>query len=147
MPIATETFTRRQALAGLGVGAAALVLPGCATTSRASTTADPAALLARHVARVNHVHCKDVRRPVLERAWAEDMSFMGAVLEGIFTVPGDGLVDYPPLLRQLHDAGYAGWIVVEAEQDPAKAHPLTDATMGYRNLRQMAEAAGFTIEN
>ena len=108
---------------------------------------DPAALLARHVARVNHVHCKDVRQPVFERAWAEDMSFMGAVLEGIFTVPGDGSVDYPPLLRQLHDAGYAGWIVVEAEQDPAKAHPLTYATMGYRNLRQMAEAAGFTIEN
>lgn len=106
---------------------------------------DPAALLARHVKRVNHVHCKDIRRPVLEKAWANDMSFMDAVLEGIFTVPGDGSVDYPPLLRRLADAGYEGWLVVEAEQDPAKADPLTYATMGYKNLRRMAEAAGFTV--
>lgn len=106
---------------------------------------DPAALLTRHIGRVNHVHCKDARRPMLERAWAEDMSFMGAVLEGIFTVPGDGSVDYPPLLAQLHDAGYEGWLVVEAEQDPAKAHPLTYATMGFTNLRRMTEAAGFTV--
>ena len=106
---------------------------------------DPAALLARHIGRVNHVHCKDIRRKVLERAWAEDMSFMGAVMEGIFTVPGDGSVDYPPLLKRLADAGYGGWLVVEAEKDPAKAHPLTYATMGYKNLRRMAEAAGFTV--
>ncbi|MBI4921473.1 MAG: myo-inosose-2 dehydratase [Devosia nanyangense] len=106
---------------------------------------DPAALLARHIGRVNHVHCKDVRRPALERAWAEDMSFMGAVLDGIFTVPGDGSVDYPPLLTRLREAGYDGWLVVEAEQDPAKAHPLTYATMGYSNLKRMAEAAGFTV--
>jgi inosose dehydratase len=108
---------------------------------------DPAALLERHIGRVNHVHCKDVRHPVLERAWAEDMSFMGAVLEGIFTVPGDGSIDYPPLLRRLANAGYAGWIVVEAEQDPAKAHPLTYATMGYTNLRRMAEAAGLDVQD
>ena len=106
---------------------------------------DPAALLARHVKRVNHVHCKDIRRPVLEKAWANDWSFMHAVLEGIFTVPGDGSVDYPPLLKRLADAGYSGWLVVEAEQDPAKANPLTYATMGYRNLRSMAEEAGFTV--
>jgi inosose dehydratase len=108
---------------------------------------DPAALLARHVKRVNHVHCKDIRLPVLEKAWANDMSFMDAVLEGIFTVPGDGSVDYPPLLRRLADAGYEGWLVVEAEQDPAKANPLTYATMGYKNLRRMAEEAGFTVSD
>ena len=106
---------------------------------------DPQALLERHIKRVTHVHCKDIRRPVLERAWAEDMSFMGAVMEGIFTVPGDGSIEYPPLLKRLADAGYEGWLVVEAEQDPAKAHPLTYATMGYTNLRRMAEAAGFTV--
>ncbi len=108
---------------------------------------DPAALLARHVGRVNHVHCKDIRRSVLEQAWATDMSFMDAVLAGIFTVPGDGSVDYPPLLARLAEAGYSGWLVVEAEQDPARANPLTYATMGYRNLRRMAEAAGFTVSD
>ncbi len=106
-----------------------------------------APLLARHVGRVNHVHCKDIRRSVLEQAWATDMSFMDAVLAGIFTVPGDGSVDYPPLLARLAEAGYSGWLVVEAEQDPARANPLTYATMGYRNLRRMAEAAGFTVSD
>jgi inosose dehydratase len=106
---------------------------------------DPAALLQRHIARVVHVHCKDLRRAVLERALAEDMSFMGAVLEGIFTVPGDGCIAFPPLLRQLREHGYQGWFVVEAEQDPRKAHPLTYARMGYANLSKMAREAGFTV--
>jgi inosose dehydratase len=106
---------------------------------------DPEQLLRRHVARVVHVHCKDVRPAVLARARAEDMSFMAAVMEGIFTVPGDGALDYATLLRILADNGYAGWLVVEAEQDPAKAHPLTYATMGYRNLKALAAAAGFTV--
>jgi inosose dehydratase len=106
---------------------------------------DPAALLGRHIARVVHVHCKDVRRAVLDRALAEDMSFMGAVLEGVFTVPGDGCIAFTPLLRRLCEAGYAGWLVVEAEQDPRKAHPLTFARLGYRNLRAMAIAAGLEV--
>jgi inosose dehydratase len=106
---------------------------------------DPAALLERHIARVVHVHCKDVRRAVLDRALAEDMSFMGAVLEGVFTVPGDGCIAFTPLLRRLCEAGYAGWLVVEAEQDPRKAHPLTFARLGYRNLRAMAIAAGLEV--
>jgi inosose dehydratase len=108
---------------------------------------DPAALLARHIGRVNHVHCKDIRRPILERAWRDDMSFMGAVVEGIFTVPGDGSIDYLPLLKRLHDNGYEGWLVVEAEQDPARANPLTYATMGYNNLKRLAGSAGFTVED
>ena len=91
------------------------------------------------------MHCKDTRKQVLERARAEDMSFMGAVLEGIFTVPGDGCIDYAAILRVLADAGYSGWLVVEAEQDPAKAHPLTYATMGFKNLSRLANEAGFTI--
>jgi inosose dehydratase len=107
---------------------------------------NPEALLARHVRRVVHVHCKDVRPAPLERARRDDMSFMGAVLEGIFTVPGDGAIRYERLLPMLALNGYAGWLVVEAEQDPAKAHPLTYATMGYRNLAAFAEAAGFEIE-
>jgi inosose dehydratase len=106
---------------------------------------DPKSLLRRHVGRVVHVHCKDVRADILKRARAEDMSFMGAVMAGIFTVPGDGAQDYATLLRILADAGYSGWLVVEAEQDPAKAHPLTYATMGYRNLKTLAENAGLNV--
>jgi inosose dehydratase len=107
--------------------------------------ADPAAILERHVGRVVHVHCKDVRQPVMRRAIAEDMTFIQAVLEGVFTVPGDGSIAFAPLLRRLRDAGYAGWLVVEAEQDPRKAPPLTNARLGYGNLRAMAEQAGFAI--
>jgi inosose dehydratase len=107
---------------------------------------DPASLLERHLARVVHFHCKDVRRPILDKARAEDMSFMGAVLEGIFTVPGDGCVPFPALLRRLREGGYAGWLVVEAEQDPKKAHPLTYASIGHRNLKAAAEEAGFEVQ-
>jgi inosose dehydratase len=60
-------------------------------------------------------------------------------------VPGDGFIDYPSILAVLAGAGYSGWLVVEAEQDPARAHPLTYATMGYRNLSRLAKEAGFTV--
>lgn len=108
---------------------------------------DPVALATRHVARIVHVHCKDTRPDMLARARREDMSFMQAVMDGIFTVPGDGSIDYATILRRLHDEGYAGWLVVEAEQDPRKAIPLTYATMGHRNLVALAEAAGFAVES
>jgi inosose dehydratase len=107
---------------------------------------DPLALMKRHVKRIVHVHCKDARKDILEKARREDMSFMGAVMEGIFTVPGDGSIDYLPILRVLADNAYSGWLVVEAEQDPKKAHPLTYATLGFRNLKRMAEEAGFAVE-
>jgi inosose dehydratase len=106
---------------------------------------DPLALATRHLRRIVHVHCKDVRAPVLKRARREDMSFMDAVLAGIFTVPGDGAVDFATILQRLWHAGYSGWLVVEAEQDPAKAHPLTYARMGYENLIALAGGAGFRI--
>jgi inosose dehydratase len=106
---------------------------------------DPVALLKRHVARVVHVHCKDARKALLEKARSSDESFMQAVLDGVFTVPGDGFIDFPALLRILHGAGYAGWLVCEAEQDPAKAHPLTYAKLGFANLNRMAREAGFTV--
>lgn len=106
---------------------------------------DPAALLARHLDRVVHFHCKDVRQAVLKRARAADMSFMDAVLGGIFTVPGDGAVNFETLLRPLATRGYDGWLVVEAEQDPKKAHPLTYATKGHDALLAAARAAGFDV--
>jgi inosose dehydratase len=88
---------------------------------------DPLALVRDHVHRVGHVHLKDLRPDVLERYRHEDPSFHDAILEGIFTVPGDGAIDFAPILQALDDAGYTGWLVVEAEQDPAKAEPLTYA--------------------
>lgn len=102
---------------------------------------DPAAAAERHAARVVHVHCKDIRRAVMEEARRRDLPFLDAVLEGVFTVPGDGCVDYGAVLPPLAAAGYAGWLVVEAEQDPAKAHPLTYARMGHDNLARFARAA------
>ena len=107
---------------------------------------DPIALLKRHVARVVHVHCKDARPDVLKRARSTDESFMQAVLDGVFTMPGDGMVDFPAIFSILHDAGYAGWVVAEAEQDPAKANPLTYARMGFCNLARFALKAGFSVE-
>jgi myo-inosose-2 dehydratase len=95
--------------------------------------ADPAALARRYRDRISHVHTKDVRRDVMEKARKERLSFLDAVIAGVFTVPGDGMVDYPAMFREL--PGYSGWVVVEAEQDPKKAHPLTYAKMGYKNLR------------
>ncbi len=106
---------------------------------------DPVSLLKRHVARVVHVHCKDAPERAARRARATDESFMQAVLDGVFTVPGDGFVDFATILSILHDAGYQGWLVCEAEQDPAKAHPLTYAKMGFANLDRMARQVGFTV--
>ena len=72
-------------------------------------------------------------------------SFLESVINGAFTVPGDGSVDFESLLGLLQQGGYQGWLVVEAEQDPAKAHPLTEARMGYDNLRRAASGAGLAV--
>ena len=106
---------------------------------------DPVAMLTRHVGRVVHVHCKDCRRVQLSAARARDESFMQAVLDGVFTVPGDGFVDFPALLAILRRAGYDGWLICEAEQDPAKAFPLAYAKMGYSNLVRLAREAAFAV--
>jgi inosose dehydratase len=105
--------------------------------------ADPVALARRHRGRIAHVHCKDVRGPMLDAARRDNSSFLDAVVAGVFTVPGDGMVDFPGVLAEL--SGYDGWLVVEAEQDPAKAHPLTYASLGFNNLTRLANHAGFEI--
>jgi inosose dehydratase len=102
--------------------------------------ADPASLARRYRDRISHVHAKDARRDVMDQARGRRLSFLDAVIAGVFTVPGDGCIDYPAVFNAL--AGYSGWVVVEAEQDPAKAHPLTYAQMGYRNLRAFLADAG-----
>lgn len=102
--------------------------------------ADPVAVARRHGSRIVHVHCKDVRPDVLAAARRSDWSFLDAVRRGVFTVPGDGALDYPALLRVLADVGYAGWLVVEAEQDPALAPPLRYARLGHDHLRALLAA-------
>jgi inosose dehydratase len=85
---------------------------------------DPAKLAKDYIGRIAHVHLKDIRKPILEKVKAEKLSFLQSVREGVFTVPGDGIVDFPPVIKILEKANYEGWMVVEAEQDPAKAIPL-----------------------
>jgi inosose dehydratase len=100
---------------------------------------DVLALLQRHVARVVHVHCKDVRPQVIAQARNDGWSFLTGVLNGTFTVPGDGVIDYLAVLTTLHQAGYEGWLVVEAEQDPAVAPSYRYASMGYQCLRAIVD--------
>lgn len=95
---------------------------------------DSKSILQNYHERILHVHCKDIRKQVLEKSLKEDLSFRGAFLEGAFTVPGDGCIDYQPLFNVLKKNNYSGWLVVEAEQDPAKANPLEYAKIGYNYL-------------
>lgn len=103
------------------------------------------AVTRRHAARVVHVHCKDVRPAVLKDVRARNLSFLEAVLAGVFTVPGDGFIDYAAFARVLAGIGYKGWAVVEAEQDPKKAPPFEYSTKGCEHLTKAFKSAGFAI--
>jgi inosose dehydratase len=94
-----------------------------------------------------HVHCKDIRKEVLEKSLKNNSTFRQAFLDGAFTVPGDGCIDYKPFLKSLKDINYSGWLVVEAEQDPAKANPFEYAKIGYNYLSKTAKDCGFEIIN
>jgi len=100
---------------------------------------DPVPLLRRHAPRVVHVHCKDVRPSVIAKSRNDGWSFLRGVLAGTFTVPGDGVIDYDAVLAVLHDAGYQGWLVVEAEQDPAVAPSYAYAKKGYETLKRIVD--------
>ena len=95
--------------------------------------------------RIIHVHCKDIRKDVLEKSLKNDSTFRQAFLDGAFTVPGDGCIDYKPFLTVLKNRNYEGWLVVEAEQDPAKANPFEYAKIGYNYLSKTAKECGFNI--
>ncbi|RPG96291.1 MAG: myo-inosose-2 dehydratase [Candidatus Pelagibacter sp. TMED165] len=97
--------------------------------------------------RLIHVHCKDIRKKVLENSLENDSTFRQAFLDGAFTVPGDGCIDYKPFLKVLKKNDYKGWLVVEAEQDPSKANPLKYAKIGYNYLSRTAKECGFEISN
>ena len=95
--------------------------------------------------RIVHIHCKDIRKNVLENSLKNDLSFRAAFLEGAFTVPGDGCIDYKPLFDILKNKDYSGWLVVEAEQDPAKANPLEYAKIGYKYLTETLKSSNIDI--
>ena len=97
---------------------------------------NPAAVAKRHADRINHVHCKDIRLNTLADVKNRDTSFLDAVLNGVFTVPGDGGVDFAAVFRELKAADYQGWLVVEAEQDPIVAPSLSAACLGADNLKK-----------
>ena len=95
--------------------------------------------LRKHVSRVNHVHCKDVRPAVAAMARNSDWSFLTSVLNGAFSTPGEGTIDFAAIVGILRDAGYNGWLVVEGEQDPAVAPAYRYAEMAYRYLRALVD--------
>jgi len=92
--------------------------------------------------RINHVHCKDIRPEVLKDVRNRDCSFLNAVLEGVFTIPGDGCVDFQSVFKSLALLGYAGWLVQEAEQDPSVAPSFAAAKNGFNFLFEQAQQAG-----
>ena len=96
-------------------------------------------VLKRHVKRVKHVHLKDIRPDVVKKVKDEKLSFLQGVRAGAFTVPGDGCIDFAPIFDILDAAGYKGWMIVEAEQDPAKANPLEYALKAREYIRKTAK--------
>lgn len=100
---------------------------------------DPLEMVKAYSGRIRHVHLKDIRPEVVEEVKARDMSFLDGVRAGAFTIPGDGGIDFDPIFQVLEEAGYQGYMVVEAEQDPAKANPLEYAV---RARKFIAEHTG-----
>jgi inosose dehydratase len=107
---------------------------------------DVMATLKRWGDRVHHVHFKDIRPSIVADVRAHDRSFLDAVIAGAFTVPGDGCIDFQAVANELARLEYAGWIVVEAEQDPAKANPFDYSKKGYEHILSVCAKAGLTIE-
>lgn len=97
---------------------------------------DPVAQVRKHAGRIRHVHLKDIRPDVVARVKAEKLSFLEGVRQGAFTIPGDGCVDFDSIFKVLSESGYEGYMVVEAEQDPAKANPLEYAIRARKFIRE-----------
>ncbi len=100
-------------------------------------------VLKNYISRINHVHCKDIRRDVFLNSIKNNLSFRDSFLEGVFTVPGDGCIDYNPLIKILFDYQYSKWLVIEAEQDPKKANPLEYARIGHNYLLHILTKNGY----
>lgn len=105
---------------------------------------NPAAVAERHMARVRHLHAKNVRPAIMRQVREEGLSFLEGVRRGVFTVPGDpeGGVDFRPVLATAAAHGYAGWLVIEAEQDPSVRIPFEYQSMGLKALKALAKDVG-----
>ncbi len=97
---------------------------------------DPVEQVKKHIKRIRHVHLKDIRPDVVKRVKEERLSFLDGVRAGAFTIPGDGCVDFPSIFKVLEENSYEGYMVVEAEQDPAKANPLEYAINARKYIRE-----------
>jgi len=105
---------------------------------------DPQRVAKNHMHRVGHIHAKNVRPKIAAQVRGENLSFLEGVRRGSFTVPGDpeGAVDFVPVLKIAAEHGYAGWLVIEAEQDPDVRNPLEYQGLGLRSLKSFAREAG-----
>ncbi len=81
-------------------------------------------ILEKYINRIKHVHLKDVRKDIVQKVKNENLSFLKGIRLGMFTVPGDGNIDFEPIFEVLRKHNYEGWALVEAEQDPAIANPF-----------------------
>ena len=106
---------------------------------------DIARVIEQHGRRIKHVHAKDIREDILTGVDRERMSFLDCVLDGVFTVPGDGAIDFFSVAQCLAAVEYEGWVIVEAEQDPARANPFEYAKKGYTALASALTDAGYEI--
>ncbi|MCA2372050.1 myo-inosose-2 dehydratase [Agrobacterium genomosp. 3 str. CIP 111-78] len=102
-------------------------------------------VIENHHARITHVHTKDIRQEVVDGLDRSRESFLDAVIKGVFTVPGDGSLDFEAIVKALASKGYEGWFVVEAEQDPVRNPPLDMARKGHRELLRVMDAAGYEV--
>ena len=102
-------------------------------------------ILKKYISRINHVHFKDIRKSILENSLKKDLSFRDSFLNGVFTVPGDGCIDYEPIINLLYENNYVNWLIIEAEQDPKNANPLEYAKLGYNYLRKLIDKTDYQI--
>jgi len=102
---------------------------------------DAQRLIRTHPERIVHVHAKDVRRRVFEQLKQRNGSFLDGVLAGMFTAPGDGDLEWRGVARALQAIRYDGWVVVEAEQDPALADPRLYSRIGLDTVRGLLGAS------
>ena len=102
-------------------------------------------VLKNYISKINHVHCKDIRQNILENSLKNDLSFRESFLDGVFTVPGDGCINYEPLFEILYQNNYDKWLIIEAEQDPKKANPLEYAKIGFSYLSSKLKKVDYEL--